>query len=60
MVPEAIAFALIAHVSPLTGLYAAVMVFIHYFSFWRSSWHDFRRHRCIGCCYGRISCTARC
>ncbi len=26
MVPEAIAFALIAHVSPLTGLYAAVMV----------------------------------
>ncbi len=26
MVPEAIAFALIAHVSPLTGLYAAVLV----------------------------------
>jgi len=26
MVPEAIAFALIAHVSPLTGLYAAIMV----------------------------------
>lgn len=26
MVPEAIAFALIAHVSPLTGLYAAVIV----------------------------------
>ena len=26
MVPEAIAFALVAHVSPLTGLYAAVMV----------------------------------
>ena len=25
MVPEAIAFALIAHVSPLTGLYAAVL-----------------------------------
>ncbi|MDG2302286.1 MAG: SulP family inorganic anion transporter, partial [Gammaproteobacteria bacterium] len=26
MVPEAIAFALIAHVSPLTGLYAAIIV----------------------------------
>ena len=26
MVPEAIAFALVAHVSPLTGLYAAVLV----------------------------------
>jgi len=26
MVPEAIAFALIAHVSPLTGLYAAFLV----------------------------------
>ena len=26
MVPEAIAFALIAHVSPLTGLYAAFMI----------------------------------
>ena len=26
MVPEAIAFALVAHVSPLTGLYAAFIV----------------------------------
>ena len=26
MVPEAIAFALIAHVSPLTGLYAAIII----------------------------------
>ena len=26
LVPEAIAFALVAHVSPLTGLYAAVLV----------------------------------
>ena len=26
LVPEAIAFALVAHLSPLTGLYAAVLV----------------------------------
>jgi SulP family sulfate permease len=26
MIPEAIAFALVAHVSPLTGLYAAFIV----------------------------------
>ena len=49
LVPEAVAFAFVAGVAPLVGLYAAFIVG----TFRRTARHDFRRNRRAGRCHGR-------
>ena len=58
LVPEAVAFAFVAGVEPLVGLYAALYGGINNFYLWWSSWYDFRSNRRNGRGYGQFSCFA--
>ena len=40
LVPEAVAFAFVAGVDPLVGLYAAFMIGLNHLYFWRASRND--------------------
>ena len=51
LVPEAIAFALIAGLSPLTGLYAAFMVGLITAAVGGAPGHDLGGNRCVGSCH---------
>ncbi|WP_347813078.1 SulP family inorganic anion transporter [Shewanella sp. BF02_Schw] len=49
LIPEAVAFAFVAHVEPMVGLYAAFIMGL------RAIRYDFRRYRCYGSSHGVIS-----
>ena len=58
LVPEAVAFAFVAGVDPLVGLYAAFMVGI-ITSIWRSSWDDFWSNWGFGSGDGKLSFSGK-
>ena len=52
LVPEAVAFAFVAGVDPLVGLYAAFMVGLITSVFWWTSRNDKWCNRSLSSCYG--------
>jgi hypothetical protein len=56
LVPEAVAFAFVAGVHPLVGLYAAFFGWACHCPAWRTSGDDFRCNWCVGRCDGGIGC----
>ena len=56
LVPEAIAFAFVAGVTPLSGLYAAFLVGLITAVIGGRTWNDIRSYRCVSCCDGFFSC----
>ena len=55
LVPEAVAFAFVAGVDPLVGLYAAFMIGLITAVFWWSSRNDLWSYRSTCRCYGKPS-----
>jgi len=59
LVPEAVAFAFVAGVHPLVGLYAALIVGLVTALYWRAPRHDLWCYWRLGCGDGRLGCNPR-
>ena len=60
LVPEAVAFAFVAGVSPVVGLYGAFMMGLVTSIFGGRPGNDFRGNRCNGSCDGKSDSTRKC
>ena len=58
LVPEAIAFAFVAGVNPVIGLYSAFFHRIDFGDLWWASRYDLGSNGCNGSCCRGVGCTA--